>query len=209
VFTITTLAGVLLAAATWSEVVDLRREGTASDAEHSVGQRESFTYVSWQMFKDHPLLGVGFGRFYDRKLPYLSDRSQDFELESLRPLHHHNTLLCILTETGLVGLAAFVALLAAWARSGWSLVRSDDQPAWARSHGVLMLAVLVAYLSSAVFHDLTLLPTQQWLLFTLAGLTANLRLGPHREPLPAPADACLDGLTHAARFPAAAPPLPA
>jgi multidrug efflux pump subunit AcrB len=62
------------------------------------------------MFCDHPVFGVGFGRFYDRKLPYLSDRSQNFELESLRPLHHHNTLLSVLTETGLVGLAAFIGL---------------------------------------------------------------------------------------------------
>ena len=72
------------------------------------------------------MFGVGFGRFYDRKLPYLSDRSQDFELESLRNLHHHNTLLSLLTETGMVGLAAFLALLAAWARSAWSLVRDAE-----------------------------------------------------------------------------------
>jgi len=50
------------------------------------------------------------GRFYDRKMPYLSDRSQEFELESLRPLHHHNTLLSILTETGMIGFAAFALL---------------------------------------------------------------------------------------------------
>ena len=110
------------------------------------------------------------------KLPYLSDRSQDFELESLRSLHHHNTLLSLLTETGMLGLAAFLALLAAWARSAWSLVRDVKLPAWERSQGLLMLAVLVTYLSSAVFHDLTLLPSQQWILFLVAGLTMNLRL---------------------------------
>ena len=75
------------------------------------------------MFKDNPIFGVGFGRFFDRKLPYLSDRSQDFELESLRPLHHHNTLLSLLTETGMIGLAAFIALLVAWARMAWSLAK--------------------------------------------------------------------------------------
>ncbi|HEY3392728.1 MAG TPA: O-antigen ligase family protein, partial [Lacipirellulaceae bacterium] len=96
------LGGLLIAAATWDHVVRLEREGTAGESHHSVSQRTSFAYVSWQMFQDHPLFGVGFGRFYDRKLPYLSDRSQDFELESLRGLHHHNTLLSILTETGLV-----------------------------------------------------------------------------------------------------------
>ncbi|MGD9637392.1 MAG: O-antigen ligase family protein, partial [Pirellulales bacterium] len=139
-------------------------------------QRESFAYVSWQMFKDHPVFGVGFGRFYDAKMPYLSDRRQEVELESIRALHHHNTLLSFLTETGIIGLAAFLALLAAWARAAWSLVSDVGLPRWQRAQGLLMLAVLVTYLSSALFHDLTLLPSQQWILFLAAGLTMNVRL---------------------------------
>jgi O-antigen ligase len=181
-FTLAGLGGLLVVAATWQSVVDLEREGSGSESEHSVDQRKSFTYVSWQMFKDHPVFGVGFGRFYDRKLPYLSDRSQEFELESLRNLHHHNTLLSLLTETGMLGLAAFLALLAAWTRSAWGLVRSVKLPVWKRSQGLLMLAVLVTYMSSAVFHDLTLLPSQQWILFLVAGLTMNLRLSSATAP---------------------------
>jgi hypothetical protein len=84
--------------------------------------------------------------------------------------------LSLLTETGMIGLAAFVGLLTAWARMAWSLVRDLRLPSWARGQGVLMLAAMAAYLSSAVFHDLTLLPQQEWLLFMLAGLTLNLRL---------------------------------
>jgi O-antigen ligase len=114
-------------------------------------------------------------------LPYLSDRSQEFELESLRNLHHHNTLLSLLTETGMIGLTAFLALLFAWARGGWSLVRDEGLSRWQRSQGLLMLAVLVTYLSSALFHDLTLLPSQEWILFLAAGLTMNLRLSTARQ----------------------------
>lgn len=176
-FTVAAVGGLCLAAVAWSSVVGLKREGTAGESHHSVDQRKSFAYVSWQMFKDHPFLGVGFGRFYDRKLPYLSDRSRAFELESLRSLHHHNTLLGLLTETGMIGLAAFLGLLAAWGRGAWTLVRLPTTTSlpWVRSLGVLMLAVLVNYLASAVFHDLTLVPSQQWLLFFVAGLTANAR----------------------------------
>jgi O-antigen ligase len=170
------LLGGAVMMASWSSVVDLEREGTGQESHHSIDQRESFAYVSWKMFEDNPLFGVGFGRFYDRKLPYLSDRSQDFELESLRPLHHHNTLLSVLTETGIVGIAAFISLLAAWVRMAWSLARDVQTSDWQREQGALMLAVLVTYLSSAVFHDLTLLPQQEWLLFLFAGLTLNLRL---------------------------------
>ena len=80
------VVGLVLVAASWSSVMGLKREGSAEEAEHSVNQRESFAYVSWQMFKDHPLFGVGFGHFYEAKMPYLSDRRQEVELESIRSL---------------------------------------------------------------------------------------------------------------------------
>jgi N-acetylglucosaminyldiphosphoundecaprenol N-acetyl-beta-D-mannosaminyltransferase len=127
------------------------------------------------MFRDRPLFGVGFGRFYDRKLPYLSDRAQSFELESIRPLHHHNTLLSVLVETGLVGFAAFAAVLVVWVREAWRLAHIGAQAPWMRAQGILMLALLASYLCSAVFHDLTLVPSQHWLLFAFAGLTVSMR----------------------------------
>ena len=170
----TCTAGLVVVAISWSSVVGLEREGSAAEAHHSVDQRASFAYVSWQMFQDHPILGVGFGRFYDRKLPYLSDRRQQVELESIRGLDHHNTFLSVLVETGMVGFAAFCGVLIAWTRSR---VVADDNAAaasWSRAQGVLMLGLMVNYLCSAAFHDLTLLPAQQWLLFAFAGLTVNL-----------------------------------
>jgi O-antigen ligase len=167
------LAGVLITCLSWNQLVGIQRGGAAADAEHSVDQRASFAYVSWQMFCDHPILGVGFGRFYDAKLPYLSDRRQHIELESIRALHHHNTLLSVLTETGMVGLAAFIAVVVAWARCAWKLATSAEST-WMRIHGVLMIATVANYLCSAAFHDLTLLPSQQLLLFVMAGLTVNL-----------------------------------
>ncbi len=165
---------LLLVAFSWSNLLDIKREGSTGDSEHSVDQRESFAYVSWQMFCDHPILGVGFGRFFDQKLPYLSDRRQVVELESIRNLHHHNTLLSVLVETGLVGLAAFLAVLVAWGRTAWSLATTVELPGWIRAQGVLTLALLANYLSSAVFHDLTLLPSQELLLFVFVAVTVNL-----------------------------------
>lgn len=164
-------ATVLIVPFTWSQVVGLKREGSASESRHSVSQRAAFTYVSWQMFKDHPLAGVGFGRFYDQKLPYLADRSQSFELESIRGLHHHNTFLGLLTETGLVGLAGFCAMLLGWGRCAWRLVRSPDVTCDERQMGLLCLATLAVYFPSALFHDLSHLPNEQVVLFLIAGLT--------------------------------------
>ena len=167
--------GLVVVGISWTHLIGLEREGTAAEAEHSVDQRKSFAYVSWQMFRDYPVLGVGFGRFYDRKLAYLSDRSQNFELDSIRPLHHHNTLLSLLTETGIIGLTAFVAMLGVWLRNAWRLAHDSDSPQWVRAHGTLMLALAANYLCSALFHDLTLMPSQHLLLFVFAGLTVSLR----------------------------------
>ena len=183
------LFGLLVVTATWGQLIGLKREGTVADSEHSVDQRESFAYVSWQMFRDYPIFGVGFGRFYDRKLPYLSDRSQNFELESLRPLHHHNTLLSVLTETGLVGFAAFVGVFAVWIRTAWQLT-ANSKSAWVHAQGLLMLAIITNFLCSAVFHDLTLMPSQELLLFTFAAITVNLH---QRESLVAEGESSQTG----------------
>jgi N-acetylglucosaminyldiphosphoundecaprenol N-acetyl-beta-D-mannosaminyltransferase len=169
------IVGVLLLSTSWSSIVGLRREGPPAESSHSVDQRKSFAYLSWKMFQDNPLLGVGFGRFYDRKLPYLSDRSQSFELDSIRPLHHHNTLLSVLTETGLVGFAACATLFAVWTTNAWRLAHDAGQTRLYRACGILTLAIIANYFCSALFHDLTLLPSQQLLLFTFAGLAVNLR----------------------------------
>ena len=95
-------------------MINMRRQDANGSAAHSVYQRASFYHVSMSMFSDKPLFGCGFGRFYDCKLPYLADRSQQLELESIRQLDHHNTFLSLLTETGIIGFTLFAALLIAW-----------------------------------------------------------------------------------------------
>jgi N-acetylglucosaminyldiphosphoundecaprenol N-acetyl-beta-D-mannosaminyltransferase len=151
----------------------MSRKDSDESAEHSVYQRASFVYVSMRMFRDAPIFGCGFGRFYDLKLPYLADRSQPFELESLRTLDHHNTFLSILTETGLIGLALFVGLLIAWARAAWQLYCRAPEP-WQRAQGLFALAAIIVYIASALFHDLTLTTHEHWLLFFSAGVSVAL-----------------------------------
>lgn len=157
-----------------SKVVDMGRKDSDGDAGHSVYQRASFVYVSMRMFRDAPLFGHGFGRFYDKKMPYLADRSQQLELESIRPLDHHNTFLSILTETGIVGLTLFVAVLAAWSRTAWKLARDQESPSWVRNQGLFSLAILIDYLLNALFHDLTLSPTEQWIVCLAMGYSVGL-----------------------------------
>ncbi len=182
-------SGVLLLAVGWEALLHVQREDRGEVSAHSVQQRESFLYVSMKMFHDNPLWGVGFGRFYDQKMPYLSDRRQEFELESIRPLHHHNTFLGFLTETGMMGLALFLAVLGGFARSAWRLFRAEGIDPDVRRLSLWLLGTLVIYISSAAFHDLTLVASEEWLLFTVAGLAVGCE---RRLALAAPAVVPLD-----------------
>lgn len=168
------VVGVIGAAILGERITNLARKDSDASAEHSVYQRASFVYVSMRMFYDAPIFGCGFGRFYDLKEPYLADRSQQLELESLRLLDHHNTFLSMLTETGLVGFTLFTGLLLGWTLAAWRLVRDSESGSWQQMQGLLTLATLIAYASSALFHDLTLSPTDQWQLFLMAGATIGL-----------------------------------
>lgn len=168
-FATTCVLGVLLLVVGKDAIVGLKREDSAEVSAHSAQQRLAFAYVSAEMVKDSPLWGVGFGRYYDKKLPYLTDRRQWFELESIRDLHHHNTFLSLLVETGMLGLTAYLAMLGGFGWIGWRLAHDPAVPDECNRLGLLLIGVVVNYLPSALGHDLTLVHSEQWLLFTVAG----------------------------------------
>ncbi|MEX2188032.1 MAG: O-antigen ligase family protein [Pirellulales bacterium] len=167
--------GLLVAVMKFDSIVAFdRKDNTAEQTRESVEARGSFLYVSWQMFKDRPLLGFGFGQFPTSKLPYLADRETDLQLEAIRPWSHHNTYLSVLTELGVVGLVLFVGVLAAWAGRGWRLLRDADAPTWVQNHGALMLAVLAMYAMQCMFHEMSFTARDNSLLFIFAALTSGL-----------------------------------
>jgi FkbM family methyltransferase len=166
-------AALLAVAVNLDKLTGLQREGSATEAADSAGMRESFTYVSWQMFVDRPLWGCGFGHFFDEKLPYLSDRSTPLKLEEIRDYIHHNTYLSLLTETGVVGLGLFLAVLTCWIRVGWKLKR-DGQPPWVKAQGVLLLGALATYGTQMMFHEVSYTSIDNSLIFFLAGLANGL-----------------------------------
>jgi O-antigen ligase len=155
-------------------IIGLQREGTVADTRTSVDMRGSFAYVSWLMFQERPLLGFGFGQFPVAKLDYLADRTSDLPLEQIRGYVHHNGYLSLLTETGLVGLGLFMAVLGGWAHRAWRLARDAAEPDWARSFGPFALGIFAVYATQLMFHELSYTPLDHSLVFFVAGLTANL-----------------------------------
>lgn len=165
------IAGLLGGTLYWDKFMGFEREYSASGTRESATLRSSFAYVSWQMFLDHPLLGCGFGQFYVEKLPYLSDRSTELELEAIRPLIHHNMPLALLTETGLIGFSLFVLLLVSWGVAAWRVWFSDALPDWMRVQGLYCGGVMAVYVPQALFHEVSYMNMVHMLLFFTAGLT--------------------------------------
>ena len=165
--------GACLALYKADDIVGIQRDAGSLAARDSVSQRSSFTYVSWLMFQDRPLLGVGFGQFTEAKLPYLSDRSSSLYLEAIREQPHHNTFLSLLTETGIIGMLLFLAMLFYWIKNAW-LMAKGPYPTFVKQHGVLMLTALACYLGPALFFDMTYSPQGNWLIFLLAGISSGL-----------------------------------
>ncbi|MDY0170425.1 MAG: O-antigen ligase family protein, partial [Thermoguttaceae bacterium] len=166
-------AGLLLALTRMDKLLSFEREYKAQYTRQSVDLRAGFAYVSWQMFRDRPLLGFGFNQFPEAKLAYLADRSTDGELEAIRPYSHHCTFLSILTEAGIIGLALFLAVLAFWSLAAWRLIANPRAPPWARSSAVLLLGAMGVYVVQGVFHELSYTPIDNSLLFILAGVTVG------------------------------------
>jgi O-antigen ligase len=190
------LSGLMIAVVLGSSILAFNRnDNSAAQTSQSVSMRASFAFVSWQMFKDRPLLGFGFGQFPKEKLPYLGDRSTSLQLETIRSYVHHNTFLSLLTETGAIGLLLFSMILLLWIRNGLTLARSERAPPWARRWGILSLAVLAIYATQALFHELTYTPLDTSLIFFFAGISAGLQPLAQRAAAPAAARSPLP-LTH-------------
>jgi O-antigen ligase len=168
-------AGVLLVMLNFDGILGIKREGTVQDTHRSNSMRGSFAYVSWLMFQDKPINGFGFGQFAREKLPYLSDRTTELHLESIRDWEHHNTFLSVLTETGLVGFLLLMMVLFGWANAGWQLHRDQSAPPWVQRHGKLLLAMLGISFWQMLGHEITFTSLDMALIFCLAGIAVGLK----------------------------------
>jgi len=187
--------GLLLAATQWDRLVNLSAGRSAAETRDSTYMRASFAYVSWQMFLDHPVLGVGLSQYVRAKDDYLSDRTTDLRLEGIRDQLLHNLPLSILVETGLVGFGLYMAMFYYLLRDAWRLWRNRAAPDWVRSQGLIMMGLAAAYVPNALFQPLGHMNIVHMMFFFVAGITAALAgtvqpavsfPAAHRQPLPKP-----------------------
>jgi O-antigen ligase len=100
------------------------------------------TYMSaWAMFKDYPVLGVGFSTFNE-----MSERDRyQFEYKGIPSVESpHNNFMLLLSETGLVGTLAFILFLIQAFRCALRVARHGTC-AWQREYGIFMFSAVAAY----------------------------------------------------------------
>ena len=86
--------------------------------------RVAIYQANFDIIHDHPVLGLGFGRYQRTALPYYTRHP-----EADRRSHAHSDYLQIAAEAGLTGLAAFALVFAVALRRGWTAIATASDPA--------------------------------------------------------------------------------
>lgn len=165
------LGAVILRGYFWEMKRD--RDLSAAEAARSVQLRPLLAAVAWRMVQDRPVLGFGLAQYDRAKRPYLEDPTAGLPLRQTRPYTQHNVFLSLLVETGVVGLMLGLFLLAAWSDTAWRLRNTR-----ASSLGLLAAVALSGYVVNGLFHDVSIIPGMNAVLFFVAGLAESARLQP-------------------------------
>jgi hypothetical protein len=150
------------------------KDVTKTQMAESARLRPIFAKVAWEMFKDRPVWGCGFGQYSRAKIPYLKDAHSPLPLTKAKPYLQHNVFLNYLTELGLIGMTWLVLLVANLFVISWTLAHQESLEPWQRGFGLLLSVVLLVYVVNGMFHDTSIVPMMHMLMFFLAGITTNI-----------------------------------
>jgi O-antigen ligase len=157
------------------DLVAFKREYSAAETRESTFMRAAFAYVSVQMIKDRPLAGFGFNQFQVYNLSYLSDRSTDIRLESIRGYVHHNSFLSLMVDLGIIGFALYGLVIASAIRMAWQVWKATGIPEWVRGLGFIALAICGVHLIQMAFHEVSFSTIENSFLYAAFGLAAAAR----------------------------------
>jgi O-antigen ligase len=113
-------------------------------------------YYYFQIIKDHPVTGIGFGmQTYTPELlnTYAKGSSAPYKL--VRFYAPHNTFVDVTVRCGIPGLVLFLYILFAFARTGVGIVRNSQDP-FVKGWALCLLAVFASYLIQGLFSDMLL-----------------------------------------------------
>ncbi len=141
--------------AMWDRLASSDRAAGGVATRGPIFSREILLYRTWEIFKESPYRGVGFGHFVDKVYEMERDPTALSGLDT-GVLVEHNLFLNMLAETGIFGLA--LTVLVFWLLFTQSLKLYRKIPPGAsgfltREFVVLFWVVMVNYLTDATFRD--------------------------------------------------------
>ncbi len=165
-----------------------RAKGGLTDME-PILMRVGLAQLTWEIFKVHPLFGVGFGHFRDFAPDFARDPSSAAFAYGATALEHNN-LLSILGETGLVGVFLYTLVIFMLLRSSFQLYRKLPSTGVGFIHRdllVLYWILAVVYFIDGSFRETSDNPFANSLFFGLSAVPValNYLLGPaplHARP---------------------------
>jgi O-antigen ligase len=169
------LGGITIAASD-----NVRRAATDADRLERVSEgRFDLMRGGLEIWREEPVTGVGLGAFETR----FEETLTPLEQRRVRVVISHNAPVTVLSETGLIGAALFLALIAG---AGWAAVRGsreEGETGWARwTLGAMLAGILVhSLLYAALFED-----PFTWVI--AAAAVALSAAAPAAVPAPRPAE---------------------
>lgn len=120
------------------------QEFATSEADRNVSTRLVLWDMSWQMFREHPLLGVGMGDYSIEAERLLAQRQVRTTVDA------HNVFLQVLATRGLVGFIPYAAFFAVLAASLWRTMVRAPRGSLARHYAAGALAATAALLAGSL-----------------------------------------------------------
>jgi len=170
------LLGAAGAAGLKDQFMQMKRDKnlSAADAEKSVQLRPLLAIVAWEMFKERPILGHGFGHYLEYSEPFHTVRTYGVPLDQARPYTQHNIFLSILVDAGLVGLFLFLGILTITTAVSWQMVNDKGKSQMARHAGFIWLGGFAGYACNGMFQDVTMIPMSNMFMFFTAALAITI-----------------------------------
>lgn len=131
--------------------------------------------ITAEMVADHPLTGVGFGHFRDVAPRYGRRPSSPYQVNA--STMEHNNMLSIVAETGLIGLALYLAVILLLLRLSVRLFRRMPPrcPGFVNRDLIVMYwIVAAAFIVDGMFRETTASPFANTLFFGLSAMVVAL-----------------------------------
>lgn len=173
------------------------------DQDTSLLNRLAMWANTLEMFKDHPLLGVGKGNFKILYSAYAGKKIRDPVFSStVQPREAHNDYIELLAETGIFGLLSFALICVLIALKSWQSIPGKNDPYRAK----LILALSFSFIALLVEASLDFpfeIPVSEAFFWLLSGL---LWIACEQNSLTTNSTLSTENKTESARWRALLPP---